>query len=81
MYEIYTFPYLSETGTLQITASALDGAGNVLIKHTFKDVPMRVNTITSYEGEFFGDMPGEVTATTVGFTVDPAWATTNTYTF
>ena len=81
IYEVYTFPYLSESGVLQITASALDEQGNILVKHVFKDVPVRRNVITSYEGAFFGDMPGTVAGYTGTFVVDPAWGEINTYTF
>ena len=81
VYEIYTFPYLSETGVLSIAVSALDASGSILLKRTFSNVPVRVNTITSYEGAFFGDMPGGTTDSPITFTADPEWASTNTYTF
>ena len=81
IYEVYTFPYLAESGVLQITASALDEQGNILVKHVFKDVPVRRNVITAYEGAFFGDMPGTVAGYTGTFVVDPAWGEINTYTF
>ena len=56
-------------------------SGSILLKRTFSNVPVRVNTITSYEGAFFGDMPGGTTDSPITFTADPEWASTNTYTF
>lgn len=79
IYEVYTFPYLAESGTLQITASAIDAEGNILVKHTFKDVPVRRNVITAYEGAFFGDMSGTVAGYTCTFVVDPNWSEINEY--
>lgn len=81
IYEVYTFPYLASSGVLTIKASALDGDGNILVSHTFKDVPIKVNTITSYKGAFFGDMPGSGSQTAGTFTVDPKWSETNEYTY
>ena len=72
---------MAESGTLNITASALDADGNVLLKRSFQNVPVRVNTITSYTGAFFGDMPGSTTDTPISFTADPEWGEINTYSY
>ena len=52
-FEVYTFPK-EGSNTLKIEVSALDASGNVIIKKTFEDVPIKVNQVTQYKGEFFG---------------------------
>ena len=42
---------------MDITASAVDENGEAFIKRTFADVPMKINTLTTYQGNFFADTP------------------------
>lgn len=42
---------------MDITASAVDENGEAFIERTFADVPMKINTRTTYQGNFFVDMP------------------------
>ena len=81
VYEVYTFPYMANSGTLTMNVSALDASGNILLKRTFQNVPMTVNTITAYKGTFFEDIPGSTTSTPITFTADPEWDALNEYTF
>ena len=81
VYEVYTFPYMANSGTLTMNVSALDASGNILLKRTFQNVPVTVNTITAYKGTFFEDIPGSTTSTPITFTADPEWDALNEYTF
>ena len=42
---------------MDITASAVDENGEAFIERTFADVPMKINTLTTYQGNFFADTP------------------------
>ena len=42
---------------MDITASAVDENGEAFIERTFAKVPMKINTLTIYQGNFFVDMP------------------------
>ena len=42
---------------MDIQASAVDKNGEAFIERTFTDVPMKINTRTTYQGNFFVDMP------------------------
>ena len=42
---------------MDITASAVDENGEAFIERTFADVPMKINTLTIYQGNFFADTP------------------------
>ena len=42
---------------MDITASAVDENGEAFIERTFTDVPMKINTLTIYQGNFFADTP------------------------
>lgn len=64
---IYLFLPQNEE-TMDITASAIDKNGDAFIERTFTGVPMKINTLTIYKGNFFADTP-------YGFTiqVDDDW--------
>lgn len=79
--EIYTFPYLAESGTLKMTVSALDAAGTVLRQRTFEAIPVTRNRITTYTGKFFEDGDGDITQSEFGFTVNDQWAGEDCYEF
>ena len=81
IYEIYTFPYLSDEGVLQITATALSADGATIRTRTFSDVPITCNRITTYRGQFFLPGDGEITQTTFGFWVDGEWKGEDIYEF
>ena len=81
VYEIYTFPYLSDEGVLQITATALSADGSTIRSRTFSDVPITRDRITTYRGTFFQDGDGEITQTTFGFYVDGEWKGEDVYEF
>ena len=42
---------------MDITASAVDENGEAFIERTFAKVPMKINTLTIYQGNFFADTP------------------------
>ena len=42
---------------MDITASAVDENGEAFIERTFAKVPMKINTLTIYQGNFFADSP------------------------
>jgi hypothetical protein len=65
LHQFFTFPYMSETGTLKMTISATTSDGTVLRQRTFDEVSVTRNRITTYEGKLFGD--GEWTATMTDF--------------
>lgn len=52
-YEVYTFPHENE-GKLKMTVTALDADGSEICGNEFYDVPVTVNKITQYSGDFFG---------------------------
>ena len=54
IYEIYTFPYLSESGVLKITANALSADGSTVKQRVFENVPVTRNRITTLTGALFG---------------------------
>lgn len=51
-FVLYTF-LLAEESNLTIEATAKSEAKEVLFSKTFSDVPMKINRITRYKGEFF----------------------------
>lgn len=54
-FEIYTLPH-NETGELKITVTVADENGNTLAERNFENVPVKVNQITRYKGDFFGSL-------------------------
>lgn len=79
-FDIFTIPK-SATGTLKVTVTALDANGMEIKERIFEDVPIKLNSITEYKGDFFQGTSGIVTQSSCGFTADPTWGETNTYTF
>ena len=47
LHQFFTFPYMSETGTLKMTISATTSDGTVLRQRTFDAVPVKRNRITT----------------------------------
>lgn len=81
MYQVFTFPYLSATGTLKMTVSALTSTGDVIKKKTLDAVPVTRNRITTYTGPLFTDGAGTITQSGFGFTVNPDWDGEDQYNF
>ncbi len=79
VFDVYTMLH-SEEGTLKMTVTALDAAGNTLYEREFTEVPMTRNTITRYTGTFFeGGSGSKENAYT--FTADGDWTQENSYNF
>ena len=81
VYQVFTLPYLSATGTLKMTISALTASGEVIKKKTIDAVPVTRNRITTYTGPLFTDGAGTITQSGFGFTVNPDWDGEDKYEF
>ena len=81
VYQVYTFPYLSDTGVLKMTLTAYDAQGNTLRQRVFDAVPVTRNRITTYTGQFFDGTEGHFTQTAFGFTVNGDWDGEDQYEF
>ena len=73
IYQCFTFPYLSETGTITMICTALDMDGNVIRKRKFENVPVQRNRITTYNGHFFMDGDGDFSMSDFGFVIHADW--------
>ena len=73
LHQFFTFPYMSETGTLKMTISATTSDGTVLRQRTFDAVPVTRNRITTYEGKLFGDGDWTATQSDFSFVVNADW--------
>ena len=81
IYQAFTFPYLSASGVLKMTCTALDAAGGVIRQREWQEVPVTRNRITTYTGKFFEDGDGQFTQTDFGFVVHADWEGEDTYNF
>ena len=81
VYQVYTFPYLSDAGVLKMTLTAYDAQGNTLRQRVFDAVPVTRNRITTYTGKFFEEGDGNITQSGFGFTVNGQWEGEDTYNF
>jgi hypothetical protein len=81
LHQFFTFPYMSETGTLKMTISATTSDGTVLRQRTFDAVPVKRNRITTYEGKLFGDGDWTATMTDFSFVVNADWEGEDMYEF
>jgi hypothetical protein len=81
LHQFFTFPYMSESGTLKMTISATTSDGTVLRQRTFDAVPVKRNRITTYEGKLFGDGDWTATMTDFSFVVNADWEGEDTYEF
>ena len=82
-FELFTLPH-DKSGELKMTVSALDAADNVVKEMTFDAVPITVNTISEYSGNFFNsgskdDNPSSASAFTL--MVEDKWEKVSTYSF
>ena len=80
-YRIYTFPYLSDSGTLKITANALSTDGSTVKQRVFENVPVTRNRITTLQGTFFADSDFNTTQSQIGFSVNGEWDGEDVYEF
>lgn len=80
-YQVFTFPYMSATGTLKMTVSALASDGTVIKKRTLDAVPVTRNRITTFTGPLFSDGEGTITQSGFGFTVNGEWSGEDNYDF
>lgn len=80
-YQVFTFPYMDESGTLKIKVSALDQNDQVIRSRTFSDIPVTRNRITTYTGHFFEPGDGVITQTDFGFNVNGEWDGEDHFTF
>lgn len=81
LHQFFTFPYMSETGTLKMTISATTSDGTVLRQRTFDAVPVKRNRITTYEGKLFGDGDWTATMSDFSFVVNADWEGEDWYEF
>ena len=81
IYQAFTFPYMSEAGTLKMTCTALDLDGNVIRKRVFEGVQVTRNRITTYSGPFFEDGDGEWSQTDFSFVIHADWDGEDFYNF
>ena len=77
----FTFPYLSDTGKLKMTLTALDVDGNVLLTRTLTDIPVTRNRITRCTGMLFGSGDFDIRQQAFGITVNTDWDGTDEYRF
>ncbi len=52
-FNVYTYLPSDEETTMTFTCTAYSTSGGVLASHTFTDVPMKINRLTRYTGNFF----------------------------
>lgn len=72
--EISCYAFLpSEEAAMNITVNALKADGSVIKSRTFADVPMKVNRLTCYTGNFFAE---DEAAAQFRLSVDDAWSDT-----
>lgn len=72
-YTVFTFPYMSDTGTLKVTLNALDDNQNVLTTKVLPDVPITRNRITKCTGPLFDEGDYNIIQTGFGITVNTDW--------
>lgn len=70
-FEVYTFPH-NTSGELKMTVTATDASSETIVERIFENVPVTVNQITRYEGEFFKSS-GESSASSFSLTTDDEW--------
>lgn len=76
-FSTYTFLPSDGEVNMSFTVNAIDGTGETILSRLFDNVPMTVNQITRYTGEFFNsssEVGGKITA-------DAAWEEENEYSF
>lgn len=77
IYEIYTMPHAADDVLTKLTVTALDGGDNEVGQCVLESVPVHVDHITMYAGNF-SDGGGSVRIT---LTADPEWQTVDSFKF
>lgn len=72
-YEIYTFPHSTDK-KLKIKISALNSSETTEYERTFENVPIAINNITQYSGNFYGESPE---GGRVALNVEDSWTQSN----
>ena len=72
-YYVFTFPYMSNEGTLKMTLTALDADQNVLTTKTLSGVPVVRNRITHCQGALFDEGDFTIYQTAFGISVNTDW--------
>ena len=80
-YQVFTFPYLSGEGKLNVTLSVMDASQNVLTTKVLTDVPVTRNRITRCTGVLFGEGDFDIKQVSFGMTIDAEWDGENFYYF
>ena len=73
IYQVFTFPYMSDTGTLKMTVTALDVDGTTIRTRQFDDVVVTRNRITTFSGKFFTEGDGQFSQSDFSFVVHADW--------
>ena len=81
IYQAFTFPYLSSSGYIKMTCTALDVDGNIIRQREFPSIPVTRNRITTFTGSFFVDGDGVFTQSDFGFVVHADWDGEDFYTY
>ena len=81
IYQAFTFPYMSVTGSIKMTITALNIDGDVIRQRTFENIPIARNRITTYTGDFFGEGDGEFTMSDFSFLIHADWDGEDYYEF
>lgn len=77
-FEFFTFPH-SVNDTLNLTVSALDSLENVIKEREFEEVPVTVNMITTYTGDFFAGGTSSYTMSQIAISANGEWAGENEF--
>lgn len=74
-FEVYTFPRDDEN-VLDMTITAFDAKGNVVVSKHFDDVPITRNKVTQYTGNFFNNGGSGTGNITFEVSIEDAWGGT-----
>jgi len=55
-YDIYTFPHSTDK-KLKIKVTAQNSSQETVLERVFENVPIKINNITQYSGNFYGETP------------------------
>ena len=77
IYEIYTMPHAADDVLTKLTVTALDGGDNEVGECVLEQVPIRVNHITTYTGNFSSGGA----SVNITLTADTEWTTVEHHTF
>jgi len=78
IYEIYTFPHSTEDIITKLEMTALDANDNILGESSLTNIPVTINRVTEYTGDFSAT---DMSSVTIGITVNPEWEGYDSFTF